>query len=199
MHKRIENTASERRCHRCKTVKPATADHFLRDRSRPLGLAYECRSCHSERKHGRDRRKERWGNLTDEQRAKRIERMRRWAATPKGRALFLVKAYQRIDKAKGHECNVTTAYLLDHIFTRFCVYCGTTEQLGCDRVDNSKGHTVDNVVPACADCNIMRGDRFSHQEMLVIGQAVSAVRHARLKAGNDLEESRSEDHPETTC
>ena len=35
-----------------------------------------------------------------------------------------------------------------------CTYCGDqVDGIGLDRVDNSKGYTVDNVVPCCGECN----------------------------------------------
>lgn len=37
-----------------------------------------------------------------------------------------------------------------------CFYCGSTEKVGIDRVDNSKGYSEDNVVPCCTVCNIMK-------------------------------------------
>lgn len=168
-----------RRCHRCRQDLPLHRDFFFSDKSRPHGLSYECRACHSARKKGRDRRPERWSRLTPEQRARRMATTRRYAKTPKGRALFLKKAYEAIDKRKGHDNDIDQVFLLTVVFPGSCCYCGTREQLGCDRVDNSRGHTRDNVVVACADCNIMRGDRFSHDEMLVIGHAIAQVRAAR--------------------
>jgi hypothetical protein len=48
-----------------------------------------------------------------------------------------------------------------------CDYCGipphrTTNGFtsnGLDRLDSTKGHTIDNVVPCCADCNWMKSNR----------------------------------------
>ena len=39
-----------------------------------------------------------------------------------------------------------------------CIYCGKKESLGIDRIDNSKGYTVDNCVPCCGCCNKMKMD-----------------------------------------
>ena len=46
-------------------------------------------------------------------------------------------------------------------FTRLisapCRYCGFTDGfIGVDRVDNSKGYTLDNSVPCCKTCNYMK-------------------------------------------
>ena len=38
-----------------------------------------------------------------------------------------------------------------------CLYCGEKiEGIGIDRVDNSKGYTIENVVPCCHRCNMMK-------------------------------------------
>lgn len=62
-----------------------------------------------------------------------------------------------------------------------CVYCGNEDykSLGLDRLDNSKGHTVDNVVTACYICNTTRGDRFSHDEMKIIGVVIRKIMKRR--------------------
>ena len=37
-------------------------------------------------------------------------------------------------------------------------YCGGVKSMGLDRVDNARGYTTDNVVPACTVCNLMKKD-----------------------------------------
>lgn len=103
----------------------------------------------------------------------------------------MLSAYQRMDRKRGFVCDIDQAFMLT-IFSQPCIYCGCSEQIGCDRIDNSLGHTRDNIVPACADCNIMRGDRFTHGEMIRIGQTVALVKAER---GNDPSKARNEDHP----
>lgn len=39
-----------------------------------------------------------------------------------------------------------------------CSYCGCKHCNGIDRVDSSKGYTIDNVVPCCAICNRMKNN-----------------------------------------
>lgn len=171
---RIATKPAHRICNRCDRELPASPELFLRDASRPLGLAYECRECHSARKKGRDRRTERWGSLTPEQRVLRAARMKRWNQTQRGRATFLRKAYQRIDA-----CDLTAIEILAFI-EQPCVYCGTTvDNRGLDRIDNAYPHTKGNVQTACGDCNIMRGDRFTVEEMKIIGATIARVKAAR--------------------
>lgn len=168
-----------RKCFRCKSILPLNQEFFYKDSARIHGLSYECKTCLSLRKKGKDRRTERWKNLNDDQKQKVRERQKRYAKTDKGRAISLSKAYKKIDKNKNHQNDIGQEYLLNVIFLSSCVYCGSTEKLGCDRVDNSIGHTIANCVPACGDCNIMRGDRFTYQEMLIIGKTIAHVRELR--------------------
>jgi len=161
-------------CNRCNKELPATPEMFVVDRSRPSGLAYECRECHRERKKGRDKRTDRWANLTDEQKLKVNARQRRYGATPRGRAIHLRKAYERID-----ECDFTIDELAEFILQP-CVHCGTTSlPRGLDRIDNNRGHTKDNVAPSCAPCNFARGNRFSFDEMQLIGAVIRKIFAAR--------------------
>lgn len=144
-----------------------------------MGLSYECKTCHSARKKGRVRH-DKYSRMTREQKDRKLAWQRNYGRTHKGRSIFLLKAYQAIDKKKGQICDLDQPFIVA-TFDSPCVYCGTTEQIGCDRVDNTKGHTKANVVPACGCCNVMRGDRFTHEEMKVIGRAVRRVRAARDK------------------
>lgn len=64
-----------------------------------------------------------------------------------------------------------------------CTYCREPiETIGLDRIDNSKGYTVSNIVSCCTLCNITRGDRFTHQEMKdYIGPTIARIRRAWSK------------------
>lgn len=42
---------------------------------------------------------------------------------------------------------------------------GTFTYNGLDRIDSNRGHTLDNVVPCCATCNLMKG-KLPHHEFL---------------------------------
>jgi hypothetical protein len=53
--------------------------------------------------------------------------------------------------------------------------------IGLDRLDDSKGYEVGNVVSCCTECNLARGCRFTPKEMKIIGAAIRRVKLARLK------------------
>ena len=80
--------------------------------------------------------------------------------TKEGRANNLLSSYVYHDKTYNRgNCTLTQRWILENIFTSSCIYCGETDwrKLGCDRIDNTKAHTPDNVVCACWDCNNQRG------------------------------------------
>ena len=82
-----------------------------------------------------------------------------YRATPIGRAVNLLSGYRQSDKKHNRsECTLTPQWIVDNIFNKPCHYCGESDwhKIGCDRIDNSKPHTEDNVVPCCSECNIKR-------------------------------------------
>ena len=80
-----------------------------------------------------------------------------FSKTPLGRAYSLIGGYRSQDRKYGRgECNLTAKWLVENIFTKPCVHCGTVgwDVIGCNRIDNSKAHTMDNVEPCCKKCNL---------------------------------------------
>ena len=77
-----------------------------------------------------------------------------------GRAYNLSKGYEQMDKKAGrNESTITPEWIIGNIFASKCYWCGETDwrQLGCDRIDNTKPHTPDNVICSCGKCNVERG------------------------------------------
>ena len=79
-----------------------------------------------------------------------------------GRARNLLHSYQQNDiKYNRGECTLTYDWIVENIFSSSCTYCGETDylKLGCDRIDNSKPHTPENVVCSCKKCNLKRKNK----------------------------------------
>jgi len=77
--------------------------------------------------------------------------------TPMGRATSLLGAYNRSDKkANRGKGDLTAQWIVENIFSQPCAHCGKEgwDVIGCNRLDNSKPHTKDNVEPCCLDCNV---------------------------------------------
>ena len=170
----------KRTCGICKKEFPLSSTHFHKDKSRPDGFMYNCKPCEKKRtreKYLRNPRVDRYKNMTDEQKEMKLIWASKYRKTAKGRAIFYLKAYQTIDRKKGHVCDLDQTYLLES-FKKPCVYCGYPSA-GVDRISNKYGHTRQNCVACCKECNVARMDNFSHEEMMIIGKTIKAVKDAR--------------------
>lgn len=88
---------------------------------------------------------------------------------------------RRLDKLK-HKCNSNNLELIIDLeqYTKLlnsgCFYCeaGLLTETGCslDRLDNSGGYTIENVVPCCGKCNQIRNVHLTHEEMKIAMQAI---------------------------
>lgn len=89
------------------------------------------------------------------------KRRKRYYCTKTGRASNCYSRYKQLDKNSNiGECTLTPQWIIDNVFSgQTCHWCGETDwkKLGCDRIDNSKPHTPDNVIPSCWNCNNKRG------------------------------------------
>ena len=85
------------------------------------------------------------------------EHLMMYNKTPIGRAIYLLNRYKQSDKEHNRgECDLTSKWIVDNIFSKPCAHCGESDwhKIGCNRLDNSKPHTMDNVEPCCGECNI---------------------------------------------
>jgi hypothetical protein len=84
------------------------------------------------------------------------ERQRR--VNPAHRANYIVQDSRSGDKRHGRSNDLTVAFV-ERLIASGCAYCGETKlQMTLDRIDNSIGHLMTNVVSACVRCNLMRRD-----------------------------------------
>ena len=77
--------------------------------------------------------------------------------TQMARANSLLCAYNQADiKRNRGKGDLTAQWIVENIFTKPCAHCGKVgwNVIGCNRLDNSKPHTMDNVEPCCYECNI---------------------------------------------
>ena len=98
------------------------------------------------------------------------------------RAKSLLSSYRYRDKKKfGVSNDLDEDWFIDNILTSRCKYCGDYHwnNLGCDRIDNSKPHTKDNVICCCTECNRMRSDKFTVEEFKKIGKVLKDIYKSR--------------------
>lgn len=62
--------------------------------------------------------------------------------------------------------------------SRSLKYKGNLICNGIDRIDNNKGYSIDNVVTACKECNILRSNTFTPQETKVMVTALNNFRNS---------------------
>ena len=76
---------------------------------------------------------------------------------PMNWAKRMVNGYRHMDRERfGYDSKTITAeWFLEHIAYQPCAHCGVQGigLIGCNRLDNTKGHTIDNVEPCCFKCN----------------------------------------------
>lgn len=102
----------------------------------------------------------------------------------------MLSAYKNRDKQKGLNTTITKEYLEEIVYNGRCIYCGDTHNIGLDRVDNTKGHEIGNVVPCCYECNVARSNNFSHEEMFLIGKTIGEVKLNRIKNETQSSENK---------
>jgi hypothetical protein len=172
----IKNIDGFRRCYLCDHTFPATNEYFPKDKNRPLGLGYQCKPCAKIKSKEREKpRPLRWQEMSEEDKIKRKAVQKKHIANGGWRAMR-VGAYRYYDTKKGLSCDLTTKWFRENIQNKSCVYCKRDNvRIGCDRIDNSIGHTMANVVPSCGDCNKCRQDIFTHEEMLKLGPHIAII------------------------
>lgn len=70
-----------------------------------------------------------------------------------------------------------------------CFYCGdstVSSGVGLDRINNSLGYELENVLPCCASCNKTRGDRHTVEETLVMINALQKYKYLLEKERDDM-------------
>ena len=108
------------------------------------------------RQRNKERDKENLKRWRKENYERYIENQKAYRKTPMGRADILIKNYKKKDKKYGRgKGDFTPTWLVENILFKPCAHCGLEDwtKIGCNRLDNSKPHTKDNVEPCCKECN----------------------------------------------
>ena len=121
---------------------------------RPLRLIRSHNNMPSKKYYWRNPQKERKAALkwNKENRDKKAVSDRRYMQTSGGRYI----AYRNGAKNRGLLFNISRDEFIRLVKKR-CDYCNDENtQMGLDRVDNSVGYLLSNVVPCCEKCNRMK-------------------------------------------
>ena len=88
------------------------------------------------------------------------EYYREYRNMPRGRAVYLLCGYNKMDRERDLPQGNLTIEQVEELIQQPCVHCGVSgwQVIGLNRLDNSKPHSIDNVEPCCFPCNARLGD-----------------------------------------
>jgi hypothetical protein len=193
---RTSSTGLQSYCKACTTDRDRKRRLAKRDPNAVLWLTYKvrlkqcglrlCSLCHTEKKDtefhkSKTRCKPCSALLAKEAHKRNREKNNAYCRSwyRKNLHLVMLRHIREADRKRGHRGDLT----LDDVIrlTSFpCHYCGVTEKIGLDRIDNSLGHSKENVLPCCSLCNRTRMANYTVDEMLILGRAVAQIRSNRL-------------------
>lgn len=97
--------------------------------------------------------------------------------TPKGRHIRVTRLL-RVEKVPSTDPLWSFNYYFEIIRDNKCHYCGgmlAPTGHALDRMINDNSHTSYNVVPCCWDCNTVKANRFSYEEMMLLSPALKKI------------------------
>jgi hypothetical protein len=166
-------------CSKCETTKPLDDFSFRTNNGKkyPFFLCKPCAASRARERYdpaaAKNNRKLRPNSHKKYQIANRARR-----GDPAQRGRFIMEDTRRADKKKGVENDLTRDFV-ESAIARGCAYCGSHAHMTLDRIDNTFGHTMKNVRPACYRCNLLKAD-MPEEAWQIIQPAVRAAHEAGL-------------------
>lgn len=132
-------------CSRCSTRKEVS--EFPKNNKNRRGCSYWCKECYKIYDRQRDR-KPRYCLHKKEI----SNQARKYHQSSKGK----YRSYKESAKRRSFPFELSIEEFIT-FWQKPCHYCGDSiETIGLDRIDNSKGYSLDNCVSCCYICNIMK-------------------------------------------
>lgn len=156
-------------CYKCKSEKELNNTNFYVSSTNTIGFEHICKKC---------RNRNRWPITDDKEVIIKFRKAFREKYSS-NKTWFIVKSYKQYDKKKGYKTELSDEFI-SKCLSEECAYCGFPST-GLDRKDNLKGHTEENCVPCCKECNIARMNNFTHEEMFEIGKAIKKIKDNRTQ------------------
>lgn len=117
------------------------------------------------------------------------EKIKQYNKTPFGRASNLVSTYKDSDRKHNRgECTLTAKWVVENIFGKKCAHCDKSDwrEIGCNRLDNSKPHTPENVEPCCDACNKeLAGKKDKQVIQLTLNGEIVAIWPSTMECGRN--------------
>lgn len=137
---------SHRQCNYCKETK--TVDCFGKNKNNPSWNDYICKPCRAILSHNRFRTTK--GQFVySKSRAK--QRKLEWNLTE--------EQYSELRKQRCHYCQGKL----------------NETSVGLDRINNNLGYTLENVLPCCGNCNRIRSNIYTYEEMLKLAVVIREI------------------------
>lgn len=170
------------KCVRCGETKPIS--EMVKDKYVKGGISKVCKECkklyykmNKEKCLANDKAR----SLLPEVRERRNElQRRRRSANPE---IHRMRFYLYTDKKNGLESDLDLEWCKVEM-RKPCTYCGLMHSSGVnglDRIDSSKGHTKENCVPCCKECNQAKMNYWTFEEMKEIGAVMRKLKLERLE------------------
>lgn len=172
-------------CNKCEKIKEIDGFSIESNSHNPNYRRKICKACRTEAANKKrvetDFYKKQYKAMTSEQRSEYIKKkseqnQRRFKTNPE--ALAKKKIYDQSDSGvysrykgdcnrrnrlkRGIEMRLTLEQFSD-IINSPCVYCGTPNSRGADRIDSNKSYTAENSQSCCRHCNEMKNDKTEQQ------------------------------------
>ena len=159
-------------CKECKVELDETGSNFRIQLNKTTNRRYYmgvCRRCDNARNKKRTTRNSAYKERRKEK-IKETYKNRRAINDP----YFVYRSCREADRLSGNTFDMDMAFVKDSI-EKGCSYCsiGFNQgvKIGLDRIDNSKGHSKDNVQPCCVRCNLIRKD-MPYPAWLIVAKAM---------------------------
>lgn len=86
-------------------------------------------------------------------------------------------------KKRNLDVTITLEQYKQVIENNVCVYCEyplNETSGGLDRLDSSKGYSIDNVAPCCKECNAMKNNFWTYKEFMEIGKVIKTLKDRKI-------------------
>ncbi len=160
----VETTIS-RCCTKCLLEKPIDAFMLVKKGSSRYKTA--CRKCE-------------YNRINTYMKTPRGKLIRERARSKVGGSRY--SAARNAAKHRQREFNITRSEFFELVIKPcfYCTYPISTWGIALDRIDNTKGYEIGNVLPCCEICNRIRSNVFTVYEMKeILGPAIKQVRDKR--------------------
>jgi len=105
---------------------------------------------------------------------------------------WVFNSMKRTANITNRECNITYEEYVEFTKIKYCHYCykeipwkkyftrGYKTAYYLDRKNNNMGYIKDNCVVCCSECNFLKSNKFSYEEMIKLGVVLKEIREGRI-------------------